>query len=182
MDNRAPGIRMRPSLGRRLDAMARRAFPCACTILLMLLAGTPLGLPDQAVLLPALTLGCVFFWSLFRPASMTPPMVFAIGLLLDLLGYTPLGLAVLMLLGVHGVTVQARQFLLRHGFLLIWVTFLLIAVAASILVWAFSSLLILRLLPFGPALFQAILSVALYPALAALFARAHISVADPERA
>lgn len=182
MDDRTPGIRLRPSLGRRLDAMARRAFPCACTAVLMLLTAAPLGLPDQAMLLPALTLASVFFWSLFRPASMVPPMVFAIGLLLDLLGYMPIGLGVLMLLCVHGFTVQARRFLIRHGFAVVWVAFTLIAAATFILAWALSSLLTLRLLPFAPALFQAALATAIYPILATLFARAHVSVADPERA
>ncbi len=182
MDQRTPGIRLRPTFGRRLDAMARRAFPCACTMLLMLLFAAPLGLPDQAALLPALALTSVFFWSLFRPASMTPPMVFGIGLLLDLLGYWPIGLGVLTLLGVHGVTMQTRRFLARHGFMLVWISFLLLATAAFVLSWALNSLLTLQLLPFPPALFQALLATALYPALATVFAHAHATIADPERA
>lgn len=150
--------------------------------MLMLLAAAPLGLPDQAMLLPSVTLACVFFWSLFRPESMTAPMVFAIGLLLDLLGYMPMGLGELMLLSVHGVTVHMRRFLTRHGFMLVWLTFLVLAAAANVMVWAIASLLTVRLLPFGPAIFQAVLATALYPAVATLFARAHATVADPERA
>ena len=42
-------------------------FPAGCTILLMLLTETPFGIADQAALLPAVTLACVYFWSLFRP-------------------------------------------------------------------------------------------------------------------
>ncbi len=57
----------------------------------MLLTETPFGFADQAALLPAVTLACVYFWSLFRPAAMPPPVVFLIGLLFDLLGYLPLG-------------------------------------------------------------------------------------------
>ena len=182
MDDRTPGIRLRPSIWRRLDAAARRAFPTACTALLMLVLATPLGLPEQGVLLPAVGLACVFFWSVFRPASMTPPMVFALGLLLDLLAYLPLGVGVLSLLGVHGVTAQARRFLIRHGFVLIWFSFLVIATAAAILGWVLSSLLTLRLLPFAPVLFQGALAAALYPAIATLFARAHANFADPEQA
>ncbi|MSP30747.1 MAG: rod shape-determining protein MreD [Acetobacteraceae bacterium] len=182
MDDRTPGIRLRLSVWRRLDVAARRAFPSACTALLMLLLAAPLGLPEQRALLPALTLACVFFWSLFRPASMTPPMVFALGLLLDLLAYLPLGVGVLSLLGVHGVTIQARRFLTRHGFVLIWLSFLLIALAVSALGWLLSSLLTLRLLPFAPAMFQSALAAALYPAIAPLCARAHASIADPEQA
>ena len=103
-----PGIRPRATLGRRLDIAARWAFPATCTILLMLLTETPLGIADQAALLPAVTLACVYFWSLFRPAAMPPPVVFVIGLLLDLLGYLPLGVGVLTLLVVHGLALRWR--------------------------------------------------------------------------
>ena len=62
-------------LGRRLDIVARHAFPAGCTVLLMLLTETPFGIADQATLLPAVTLACVYFWSLFRPDAMPPPVV-----------------------------------------------------------------------------------------------------------
>jgi len=149
---------------------------------MMLLTCLPLGIGGQAMLLPALTLACVFFWSLFRPGSMTSPEVFIIGVLLDLLGQSPLGVGILVLLGTHGVTVLWRRVLIRHGFMLIWLALLLVATGAFISAWLFGSLLSLRLLPFMPAVFQVVLTMALYPALATLFARAHDSVADPERA
>ena len=67
-----PGIRPRSTLGRRLDIAARHAFPAGCTILLMLLTETPFGIADQATLLPAVTLACVYSWSLHRPEAMAP--------------------------------------------------------------------------------------------------------------
>ncbi len=100
--DQTPGIRPRATLGRRLDIAARHAFPAGCTVLLMLLTETPFGIADQAALLPAVTLACVYFWSLFRPGAMPPPVVFLIGLLFDLLGYLPLGVGALTLLIVHG--------------------------------------------------------------------------------
>jgi hypothetical protein len=36
-------------------------------------------------------------------------------------------------------------------------------------------------MPIGPALFQATLTAALYPALSVLLIRAHRTIADPER-
>ena len=83
----------------------------------MLLTETPLGIAEQAALLPAVTLACVYFWSLFRPAAMPPPVVFLIGVLLDLLGYLPLGVGALTLLAVHGLAVRWRRVLTRQGFL-----------------------------------------------------------------
>ena len=46
---------------------------------------------------------------------MPPPVVFVLGLLLDLLGYLPLGVGVLMLLVVHGLALRWRRFLVRAG-------------------------------------------------------------------
>lgn len=180
--DRSPGIRPRPTIGRRLDAAARASFPAGCTVLLMLLAAAPFGLPLQAALLPALTLGCVWFWSLFRPAAMPPPLVFLLGVLFDLLGYLPLGIGVLTLLIVHGITLRARRVLTRQGFPLVWLAFAGVSAGGALLGWALNSLLQVRLLPFPPAVFQFALTVAVYPALSVLFIRAHGSVADPDRA
>jgi rod shape-determining protein MreD len=180
--DQTPGIRPRSTPGRRLDIAARHAFPAGCTVVLMLLAGAPLGIADQAALLPAVTLTCVYFWSLHRPAAMAPPVVFVIGLLFDLLGYLPLGVGVLSLLIVHGLALRWRGALTGRGFLPAWLAFAGIAVGAALLGWAMTASLSFRLFSVAPALFQAVLTIALYPALAILFVRAHRTIADPERA
>ncbi|HET8997319.1 MAG TPA: rod shape-determining protein MreD [Acetobacteraceae bacterium] len=177
-----PGIRPRQSWGRRLDLMARHSFPTNSTVLLMLICQAPFGIVDQAELLPSVTLACVWFWSLFRPAAMPPPVVFLIGLLLDLLGYFPLGVGVLCTLLVHGCALSWRRGLGRQGFAVIWLVFAVVAAIAAMLGWALTMLLTFRLLQPGPALFQAMLSAALYPALAVPLARAHRTIADPGRA
>ena len=140
-EDRLPGIRPRPSLGRRLDMAARRAFPATTTALLLLAAAAPFGIADQAELHAALALGCVFFWSLFRPASMPPPVVFLIGLLADLLGYVPPGVGVLTLLLVHGLALRWRRVLTRQGFVLVWLAFAGVGAGAAALNWALTSLL-----------------------------------------
>jgi len=177
-----PGIRPRVSLGRRLDLAARHAFPAGSTVLLMLLAITPLGITDQAALLFAVTLPCVYVWSLLRPAAMPPAVVFLIGLLFDLLGYLPLGVGPLTLLAVHGLTLRGRAGLSALGWLAGWLAFVGFALGAALLGWALTASLSFRLLPAAPGLFEAMLAAALYPALATLCIRAHRTVADPERA
>jgi rod shape-determining protein MreD len=180
--DQAPGMRPRQTPGRMLDVAARHAFPAASTVALMLLAETPLGFANQATLLPAITLACVYFWSLFRPAAMPPPVVFLIGLLLDLLGYLPLGVGGLTLLIAHGLVVRWRQVLMRQSFLAVWLVFGGFSAGAAVLSWALTTLLSFRMLSLGPALFQTVLTVALYPALAVLCVRAHRTVADPDQA
>ena len=181
-DEQRPGIRPRATLARRLDLAARHAFPASCTVLLMLLTEVPFGIVDQTWLLPAVALASVWFWSLYRPGAMAPPVVFAIGLLLDLLDWLPFGAGVLTLLIVHGVAQRWRRVLSRHGFALVWLAFAVVAAGAAAVEWLATAVLTWRLVPPGAMLFQAVLSAALYPALAVLFAQAHRSIANPERA
>ncbi len=180
--DRRPGIRPRASLGRWLDVVARACFPACVTLLLMLISQAPLGIDGQAALLPAVALSSVWFWSLFRPSDLPPPVVFVIGLLMDLLGYLPLGVNVFTLLVVHGVAVSLRPSLAPRGFAWIWVVFAGVAIVASLVVWLLVMLLTFRLLSPDPALFSAVLTTALFPLLAVPFAVAHRSIADPDKA
>lgn len=179
---RHPGIRPRPTVWRRLDAAARRSLPGGFSVLLVLLLCAPFGLPEQQALLPGATMASVFFWSVFRPASMPALLVFLLGLLCDLLSFSPPGLAILTLLVVHATGLGGRHGLARQGFLLVWLVFLLVAAGAIVLDWILSCIFSLRLLPVQPALFEMALAAGLYPLLSALFTWAHRGIADPERA
>ena len=139
--DRSPGIRLRPTIRRRLDAAARQGFPIGSTLVLMLFGNAPLGGP---ALLPAVTITSVFFWSLYRPGAMPPPAVFLLGLLLDLLGWLPVGDGVVVLLLIHGFCVRWRRGLARQGFLVVWLVFLGFSVVAAALIWAIAALLMVR--------------------------------------
>lgn len=180
--DRRPGIRPRTSLGRRLDITARCGFPACITVLLMLITQAPLDIRGQATLLPAVALCCVWFWSVFRPALMPPPVVFLIGLLMDLLGYLPLGVGAFTLLAAHGTAISLRRSLSRRGFTWIWAVFAIVAAVASLVIWLLTMLLTFRLLSPDPAIFIAVLTVSIYPVLAIPFASAHRSIANPEQA
>ncbi|MFL5257349.1 MAG: rod shape-determining protein MreD [Rhodopila sp.] len=179
--DRQPGIRPRQSLGRRLDTAARVSFPACMTILLMLLTEAPLGVTGQAALQPALALGCIWFWSMHQPQCMPPPVVFIIGLLLDLIAYLPFGVGTLTLLSCHGIGVALRRFLLPHGFTLIWLAFIPIAAGAALLMWLFVMALMFRFLSPAPVFFQAVVTIALYPALAVPLGAAQRSITSPDR-
>ena len=180
--DRRPGIRPRQSLGRRLDIAARTGFPAYTTVLVMLLTRAPLGIPEQAALLPAVAMCCVWFWSVFRPDAMPPPVVFLIGLLLDLLGYLPLGVGIFTLLAVHGVALVLRRGLSLRGFAWVWLVFAGVAAAASLAIWLMVMLLTLRLLSPYPAIFIGVVTIAIFPVLAVPFAGAHRSIANPDHA
>jgi rod shape-determining protein MreD len=182
LSERTPGVRPRRSVGRRLDIVWRHAFPVTTSLTLMLLCLAPFGLWGQAALLPTVALTCVWFWSLFRPSAMAPPVVFLIGLLVDLLGYLPPGVGPLTMLTAHGIAQRLRRFLARQGFAIVWLTFIIVACGVAGMNWALVSLLTFSLVPVGPVLFQAGLAAALYPAVAIPLTLAHRSIADPDQA
>ncbi|MBW6400061.1 rod shape-determining protein MreD [Roseomonas sp. HJA6] len=168
-----------PGLVRRIDAFARLAFPGFSTAFLMVLAAAPVSLPSPVF---AVTLPCVAFWSLFRPGAMMPPVVFLLGLLMDLLTLAPLGSGVLVLLALHAAAVRFRRFFARQSFLAVWLAFCAAALGAACFYWALQSLLALRLSPIAPALHAALLSCGLYPAIALVLTRVHEAMRHAENA
>jgi rod shape-determining protein MreD len=166
-------------LVRRLETAARAVLPGFGAALLMVMAAGPTGLPT---LVAAVTLPQVVFWSIFRPAAMAPPVVFLLGLLLDLLSLAPLGTGVLTLLVAQGLAMTWRRFLIRQGFLVMWLAFCGFAAGASALGYALTALLSFDLPPVQPAFHQAMLAIGLYPAFAALLGRLHRTMLRAEEA
>jgi rod shape-determining protein MreD len=137
----------RQGLLRRLDAAARYAVPFGSIVAGLFLLGLNFGLPGQAQLRPVYAVACVFFWSLYRPSSLPAPVVALSGLLLDLLGLSPLGLWAVLLLLLHGAVLALRRALAPQGFLFTWPVFSGFAVALFVLAGGAESLLGLSLLP-----------------------------------
>jgi rod shape-determining protein MreD len=179
--DKTPGIRPRRSWGQRLDRAARSSFPAGTTILGMILLTAPFGIPGQAQLMPAFALAAVFFWTLFRPSSVPPPLVFLLGFLADLLGEMPLGSSVLVLLLTQLLVIRSRRYLPQKGFLFVWLVFVAVAAVAAGLQWALACVLNWAIYPPISGIFQFLLSAGLYPVLATVFTRAHRSVAASER-
>ncbi len=180
--DRSPGVRPRPGLWHGLDTASRHALPGVQTVAVLLLLAAPFGIPAQAQLQPAWAQACVFFWSLYRPAAMPAPLVFAIGLLLDLLAQGPVGIEVLVLLLVHAVALRSRRSLTRSGFPMVWLTFIGVAFGAALLEYLLVMLLTWRALPTAPGAVEFGIAAGSYPLLAPYLIRLHRGLAAPERA
>ena len=167
---------------RQLDIAARYTFPTASMMFGLFVIGMPFGLPGQAELWPVYACACVYFWSLYRPASLPAPVVALVGVLLGLLGLSPLGLWAVLLLVLQGVVLAARRRLVAQPFLLTWLVFCGLATACSGLAWLLEALLTLQMLPAQPLVIEALFSVGLYPAVAGCFIRAHRGPAAVELA
>ena len=162
---------MEIALWQRLDTIARRILPLAITIMLALAAAAPSHIPGFAALVPAVALISVYYWTIFRPDLMPALAVFAIGLFQDILSGMPLGMNALILLLVYGIVLGQRRFFLGQSFLVMWWGFLLIVAGAFTLMWLTMSALETTLLDPMPALFQALVTLAVFPIFTRLFIR-----------
>lgn len=177
-----PGIAPRLRFWHRLDVAARYSVPAALTVLVLLLLGLPFGLPGQAPMQPAWAVACVYFWSLYRPASLPAAVVFGIGILLDLLAEGPIGVHPLILLAVHGTVLRLRRFLTRQGFGAVWLVFVGVAAAACITEFAATVVVGWQIMAPWPAMFEWMLAVGAYPVLSVGLTRLHRGIAAPEQA
>lgn len=164
---------MTVTLWQRLDKAGRNLAPFAVTVMLLLLGLVPLRIPAYTAVAPSLPLMAVYYWTIHRPDLLRPGTVFALGLLEDLLSGAPLGLNALVMVTAHWVVLTQRRFFLASTFPLMWFGFALVVLGAAVMEWLVFSVLNATLLPFRSMLFQALLTLALFPAFTWLFVRVH---------
>ncbi len=162
---------MRPTLWTRLDNLARQLTPFGLTILLVIVSQVPLHFPGVARISPMLPLIAIYHWTIHRPDLMPPYAVFVIGLLVDFLAGTPVGVNAIVMLTVYGIIYSQRRFFLGKSFPISWLGFLLVSAGAAMLTWIFVSTFYVRLIRPDAMIFQYLVSLAIYPLPAWFFLR-----------
>lgn len=165
---------MKPTLSQQFDVWARGALPVALSLILALFSAVlPLGLSDFTRIVPALNLMAVFYWSIYRP-DLTPPWaVFVIGVVQDVIGGVPLGLNTVTFLIAHGIVSGQRAFFLGKPFVFTWLGFAVVALTAMFGQWVIVCAMERHVLQLRPVLFQALMTIAVFPCLAWTFVRLH---------
>ena len=97
----------------------------------------------------------------------------AAAILQDLLTGGPLGVNALVLVLVHWTVQVQRRILLASAFALMWLGFAMVMMGAACVQWLAFSILNAMVLPFKPVLFQALLTIATFPAVAWFLIRVH---------
>jgi rod shape-determining protein MreD len=149
-----------------------RLVPFLTTLLFAFISVVPLNLPGFAVVMPAFALMAVFHWTVYRPDLLPLSAVFVAGLVLDLLNGTPyVGLSALVFLLARAAVMGQRKFFVNRTFTVVWLGFLVLAVGVFVLSWALVSAAHGSLIDLRPFIFQAVLTVACYPAASYVLAR-----------
>jgi rod shape-determining protein MreD len=150
-------------LWQRLDRFGRNLVPLAVTLALVILGAVPLPVAGYASVVPLFAPCAVFFRAVYRPALLPPWLVFVVGLVQDALAGTPFGLSAIMLLLAYGMVASQRRFFIGKPFTLVWWGFMLIALIAIVVAWLLASITLGVVIRPGPATFQFLITLALYP-------------------
>jgi rod shape-determining protein MreD len=167
------------SLLHRLDLWARNLSPFALTLLMLIIGATPLHIPYFQPPGQGLVMISVYYWAIHRPALLPAPAVFAIGVVGDLMGAAPLGVGTLILLLVYAIAASQRRLFHGQPFLVVWWGFMMIAAGAMSLGWMLASLVAGAVIEPRPAIFVYLMTLALYPVVADVFARAQRAFLRP---
>ena len=153
----------------RLRAGLRAAAPAVAFLGGVILLAVPLRLFQGFVPTPILPMLVVFLYALYDPEGLPTPVIFAGGLLQDLLFGAAIGpWASVYLLVAYLVTTQRTYFLGRARDV-VWIGFAVAATCGMVLLWAEMSLLSRAWQPVLPAAYQLLVTVILYPACAWVF-------------
>ena len=162
---------MKPVAIPRGDPFPAIALPLLTMTLLVLATVIPFRIPGYAAVAPSFALMGVYHWTVYRPALLPPVVLFALGIVLDLLSGAPVGVSPLIFLLARSVVLRNRRFFVGRQFPFVWSGFTLLAAAAVTLVWALGCLLNQTLYDPRPALLQWVLTVAFFPAADRLLVR-----------
>lgn len=166
---------MRPTFWQRVDTTARHQLPVLLTLVLLLVAVVPTHVPGLVRIGPMLSLISIYFWAVHRPDLMGYGTVFAVGLLEDLLGGTPLGAGALTLLLVQGLVVAQYKFFYGKAFVVTWWAFVVVAAGAVLVKWLCVSIIYGTVLDGEAAITAYLMTVAFYPPVAWFLARSQMA-------
>ena len=167
---------MQGGLLHQMDGFARGLLPLFTAVTAIVLTAVPTRLPLLPMVGPALILAVVYYWTIYRPDLMNMVYVTGLGLLQDLLSGGHPGVTSFVLLLAYVTVVTQRRFFHGKTFSVVWWGFMLIALGASILTWCISAILASAWIDPRSAGIGLLLTILLYPPLAAILSQAHRAV------
>lgn len=165
---------MRPTFWQRVDIFARHQIPLALTLGLVLVSVVPTHAAGLTRIGPMLSLIAVYYWAIYRPDLLRYGGVFVIGLMQDLLSGTPPGAGALSLLLTYGLVISQYKFFNAKPFAVTWWAFILVAAGATLVKWLAVSAVHGTLVDGDAAFYAYLMTVATYPVVGWLLARAQI--------
>jgi rod shape-determining protein MreD len=138
-------------------------LPTLSLFLLAVFTVLPWHVPSYATVVPLYPLMPVYYWTIYRPDLLSPPIIFLGGIVLDLLTGAPPGGSSLMLLLTRTIIYFQRRFFVDRLFPFLWLGFTLLAGFAVAFDWLLGGIIGGALLDARAAALQWVLTVACFP-------------------
>ncbi len=110
---------------RPLDPWRWLGVPTLLSLAAAVLFATPVRLFGLQLPEPVFPLAPAFAWAVIRPSVLAPVVVLAMGLILDMLWYSPLGLWGVSLLVGYGAVLACRSMMMGQGRLVLFAWFVI---------------------------------------------------------
>jgi len=163
----------------RIDRSARQLAPFLSSVILVMFSALPVYLPGYGQVAVDVGLMTVFYWAIYRPDLFPVIAAFVLGLWQDILVGSPIGLHALILLLANWAIVSQRTFFQGKSFAVIWWCFSLVALASALVSWILVCGLNMTFVSPMAVLFQAALTVGIFPFMAWFLARAQHAIVRP---
>lgn len=105
------------------------AVPAATIIAMILLTTLPMTFSASLPIGGLWPLIGITYWTLTRPRSVNPILVFLLGLFADIVFFVPFGIHAAVFVLAQYVVVRQRRFLIGQGFWVLWAAYALLATA-----------------------------------------------------
>lgn len=167
---------MRGGLIHQVDGFARGLLPLLTAVTAVVITAVPTRLPLLPMIGPALILAVVYYWTIYRPDLMNVVYILLLGVLQDLLSGGHPGVTSFVLLLAYVTVVTQRRFFHGKSFSVVWWGFMLIAFGTAFFSWSINAILAGAWIDPTAAAIGLLITILLYPPIAALLSQAHRAV------
>ena len=138
-------------------------------IILILFGLIPFFIPFSfQFFMPDFTLCVLYFWAVYAPEKISIALVFVIGLLQDTHLGLPMGTLALAGIAFFMSSLSYHQYLAKKPFVLSWLIFGFVVILSSGFKMSFNIFVLLRPLYAEKFMYESVLTIFIYPAIAAL--------------
>lgn len=160
-------------LKEQLDWVWRLATVYALMAMLFVLNVTAISYPFAGVLQAPFLIMAIYYWSVFRPTLLPFWLVFAAGILVDLLSALPIGLTAFVFVVVRWLVADQRRFLMGQPFIMMWSGFIVVLLIVSFIEWLLFSLILQSAQGLRSAMVFVALGSALFPLVSIILYLSH---------
>ena len=161
-------------LNEKLDHVWRYVLAHALTLYLLLMGLISFSLPFAWQAKPYFLLMPIYYWAIYRPTLLPPMLIFALGVVTDLILHSPqVGVTAILYLAAQWIVRGQRVYFMGQPFIMIWLGFCLTALGFGFAQYALFSILSFNVPALSPILVSIVMSIFLFPFVAFILNHLH---------